>query len=128
MNRTLASLLVTVLLAACGTPAASPAPSGSGIQGVVQSGPSCPVERINSPCPPRPLAATIVVRDAAGREVARTHSAADGHFKVDVAPGTYTVVGLNIGSSMLPRPIPTTVTVTSGTYTTITLEYDSGIR
>src|SRR3979490_1359501 len=123
MKRTLVSVLVTLMLAACGTPAASPAPAGSGIQGVVQAGPTCPVERINSPCPPRPLGATIVVRDPAGREVARTHSAADGRFKVEVAPGTYTVVGLNIGSSMLPRPIPTTVTVTLGSYTTITVEY-----
>jgi hypothetical protein len=60
--------------------------------------------------------------------VARTHSGADGHFKLDVAPGTYTVVGLTTGSSMLPRPIPTTVTVTAGSYATVTVEYDSGIR
>src|ERR1700682_349280 len=128
MNRFIASITLSIVLAACGAQAAPPAPSGTGIQGLVQSGPTCPVERINSPCPPRPLAATIVVRDASGREVARTHSGADGHFKVDVAPGTYTVVGLNIGSSMLPRPIPTTATVTSGSYTAITVEYDSGIR
>ena len=122
-------MIVTLALAACGAPAVSPTPSpGTGIQGVVQAGPTCPVERINSPCPPRPLAATVVVRDAAGHEVARTHSGADGHFKVDVGPGTYTVVGLNIGSSMLPRPIPTTVTVTSGSYATVNVEYDSGIR
>ena len=129
MKRILVSIILTLTMAACG-PAAEPPipPGGTGIQGVVQSGPTCPVERINSPCPPRPLAATVVVRDAAGHEVARTQSGADGHFKVDVAPGTYTVVGLNIGSSMLPRPIPATVTVTSGSYTTVTLEYDSGIR
>jgi hypothetical protein len=126
MKRTLAAIIVTLAIAACGSQPAAPA--GTGIQGVAQSGPTCPVERINSPCPPHPLATTIVVRDAAGREVARTHSAVDGHFQVDVAPGTYTVVGLNIGSSMLPRPIPTTVTVTSGRYTSVTVEYDSGIR
>jgi hypothetical protein len=128
MKRVLVSIMITLALAACGTAAAPPTPAGTGIQGVVQAGPTCPVERINSPCPPHPLAATIVVRDAAGHEVARGHSGADGHFKVDVAPGTYTVVGLNIGSSMLPRPIPMTVTVTSGSYTSISVEYDSGIR
>jgi hypothetical protein len=128
MKRIIVSIMVALAMAACGTPAAPPIPSGTGIQGVVQSGPTCPVERINSPCPPHPLAATIVVRDAAGHEVARTHSGADGHFKVDVAPGTYTVVGLSIGSSMLPRPIPTTATVTSGSYTNVNVEYDSGIR
>jgi hypothetical protein len=129
MKRIFTAMIVTLALAACGAPAVSPTPSpGTGIQGVVQAGPTCPVERINSPCPPRPLAATVVVRDAAGHEVARTHSGADGHFKVDVASGTYTVVGLNIGSSMLPRPIPITVTVTSGSYATVNVEYDSGIR
>jgi hypothetical protein len=128
MKRILAALIVALGLAACGTAPASTPPPGTGIQGVVQSGPACPVEQINSPCPPHPLAATVVVRDANGHEVARTHSGSDGRFKIDVAPGTYTIVGLNIGSSMLPRPIPTTVTVTSGTYATVNVEYDSGIR
>ena len=126
MKRIFTAIAVTLAIAACGSQPAAPA--GTGIQGVVQSGPTCPVERINSPCPPHPLAATVVVRDAAGHEVARTHSGADGHFKLEVAPGTYTVVGLTIGSSMLPRPIPTTATVTAGSYTTVTVEYDSGIR
>jgi hypothetical protein len=116
---------LALTLAACGTPAAQ---AGTGIQGTVQAGPTCPVERVNSPCPPRPLAATVVVRDASGAEVTRFHSGADGRFKVDLAPGTYTLVGLNIGSGFLPRPIPTSVTVTPGSYTTINVEYDSGIR
>jgi hypothetical protein len=128
MKRILTAIIVVLAMAACGAPAVSPTPPGTGIQGVVQAGPTCPVERINSPCPPRPLAATVVVRDAGGHEVARTHSGADGRFKVDVAPGSYTVVGLNIGSSMLPRPIATTATVTSGSYVTVNVEYDSGIR
>ena len=126
MKRIFTAIAVTLAIAACGSQPAAPA--GTGIQGVVQSGPTCPVERINSPCPPHPLAATIVVRDAGGHEVARTHSGADGHFKLDVAPGTYTVVGLTIGSGMLPRPIPTTATVTAGSYTTVNVEYDGGIR
>jgi hypothetical protein len=126
MKGTVTVIIAALAIAACGSQPAAPA--GTGIQGVAQAGPTCPVERINSPCPPHPLAATIVLRDASGREVARTQSSADGHFKVDVAPGTYTVVGLNIGSSMLPRPIPTTATVTSGSYTTVNVDYDSGIR
>jgi hypothetical protein len=125
MKRTIASLTLTMALAACGAQAAQP---GTGIQGIVQVGPTCPVERINSPCPPHPIATTVVVRTAAGGEVTRFRSGTDGHFKVDLAPGTYAVVGLTVGSSMLPRPIPTSVTVTSGTYTTISVEYDSGIR
>jgi hypothetical protein len=125
MKRVIASLTLMIALAACGAQAAQP---GTGIQGIVQVGPTCPVERINSPCPPHPIATTVVVRDAAGNEVTRFNSGADGHFKLDLAPGSYSLVGLNIGSSMLPRPIPTSVTVTSGSYTSINIEYDSGIR
>jgi hypothetical protein len=86
------------------------------------------VERLNSPCPPRPLAATIVVRDGNGMEVTRFHSGADGRFKVNLAAGSYTLLGLTVGSSFLPRPIPTSVTVTQGTYASVTVQYDSGIR
>ena len=125
MKRVLASITLSIALAACGAQAAQP---GTGIQGIVEMGPTCPVERINSPCPPHPIAATVVVRDAAGREVTRFNAAADGHFKVDLAPGSYSIVGLNIGSSGFPRPIPTSLTVPSGTYTSINVEYDSGIR
>ena len=125
MKLPFASLILGLAMAACST---QPAQAGTGIQGMVQAGPTCPVERINSPCPPHPLAATVVVRNGSGAEVARFHSGADGRFKVDLAPGTYTVVGLNLGSSMLPRPIPTSVTVTPGSYTTLNVAYDSGIR
>jgi len=116
---------LSLMLAACGSPAAQP---GTGIQGIVQVGPTCPVERLNSPCPPRPLAATIVVRDGNGTEVTRFHSGADGRFKVNLAAGSYTLLGQTVGSSFLPRPIPTSVTVTQGTYASVTVQYDSGIR
>jgi len=126
MKRIIGLIIVTLSMAACATqPAASP---GTGIQGMVQVGPTCPVERINSPCPPHPLAATVVVRDGAGAEVARFTSGADGRFKVDLRPGTYGLTGLSIGSSPMPRPIPTSVTVTQGAYTVVNIEYDSGIR
>jgi hypothetical protein len=125
MKKFLACIILTFALAACGS---QPAQPGTGIQGMVQVGPTCPVERINSPCPPHPLAATVVVRDGSGAEITRFRSGADGRFKVDLVAGTYRVVGLNIGSSMLPRPIPTSVTVVPGSYTTLNVEYDSGIR
>src|SRR3989442_7042125 len=106
-------------MAACGTPAAQP---GTGIQGTVEVGPTCPVERINSPCPPHPLATMVIVRNSGGAELARVQSGADGRFKVDLAPGTYTLVGVTVGSSFLPRPIPTSVTVSPGTYVSVTVE------
>jgi hypothetical protein len=126
MNRVIFLIIVSLSMAACGTQPA--APPGTGIQGLVQVGPTCPVERINSPCPPHPIAATVVVRDGAGAEVMRFTSGADGRFTVDLRPGTYSLTGLTNGSSPLPRPIPTSVTVTQGTYTAVNVEYDSGIR
>ena len=126
MKGLLLSLALAISLTACGaSPAAMPT---SGIQGTVEVGPSCPVERLNSPCPPRPIAATVVVRNSAGSEVTRFRSDANGQFRVALAPGTYTLVGLAIGSSGMPRPIPSTATVVAGTYTTVNVEYDSGIR
>src|SRR5436309_13319961 len=106
MTSRIMSVALALMVAACGTPAAQ---RGTGIQGTVQAGPTCPVERINSPCPPRPLAATVVVRDGSGAEVTRCHSGVDGRFKVDLAPGRYTLVGLSIGTRFLPRPTPTSV-------------------
>src|SRR5207253_11193409 len=125
MTYRIASIALALLVAACGTPAAQP---GTGIQGTVQAGPTCPVERINSPCPPHPLAATVVVRDGTGAEVTRFHSGSDGRFKVNLRPGTYSLLGLMIGSSFLRRPIPTSVTVSAAAYTSVNVEYDSGIR
>lgn len=126
MRRALGSVLLGLVLAACG--GAGGAPAGSGVQGIAVVGPSCPVERINSPCPPRPIAATIVVRNHQGAEVTRVESGSDGRFRVDLLPGSYTLIGITPGNGMLPRPIPTTVTVSQGTYASVTVEFDSGIR
>lgn len=127
MPRFIASSALALLLAACGatTPTTQ---SGTGLQGIVEAGPTCPVERINSPCPPHPLAATVVVRNSQGAEVTRFHSGSDGRFRVDLAPGTYALIGQPVGSSFLPRPIPATATVTAGSYVTVNVEYDTGIR
>ena len=128
MKRVIVSLGLGLALFVAGCGPSPATPLNSGIQGIVQVGPTCPVERINSPCPPRPMAATVVVRNNQGADITRFQSGADGRFKVGLAPGTYTLVGLPIGSSFLPRPIPTNVTVVAGSYTSVNVEYDSGIR
>jgi len=125
MTRALGLTALLVLLAACGS---APAATGTGIQGTVEAGPTCPVERINSPCPPRPMAATVVIRDSHGTEVVRIDAGSDGHFKVDLPPGRYTLMGEAVAGNPLPRPLPTSAIVSPGRYTTVTVEYDSGIR
>jgi hypothetical protein len=127
MVRFVLASMVVMLLAACGTAAAPPTVS-SGIQGTVTVGPTCPVERINSPCPPRPMAATIVIRDQVGKQVAQVRSGADGRFRVNLPPGTYSLNGLAQGNAGLPRPAAVTATVTDGSYVAVNVQFDSGIR
>jgi hypothetical protein len=93
-------------------------------------GPSCAVVTQAHPCPDAPFAATVSVRDGAGKEVTKFTTGSDGRFRVELAPGTYTLVPIN------PNPIPSipptgreqTVTVTDGKLTPVLVQYDSGIR
>jgi hypothetical protein len=108
-------------------PASTPAPSGdSGVEGTVTIGPTCPVQRIDSPCPDRPYEATVIVLDAARRPVAEVRSAADGHFRVVLAPGAYTLSPQAQGA--FPHAAEQTVTVLEGQITTVQIAFDSGIR
>jgi hypothetical protein len=71
----------------------------AGVTGHLTAGPTCPVETVppNSACAPRPVAgATVIATDAAGHEVARAASTAEGYYVLDVAPGRYTLT---------PRPV-----------------------
>ena len=127
MKQALGALVLAWALAGCGSHAPA-ATIASGVEGLVTIGPTCPVERINSPCPPRPIAATVIVRDSSGADVTRFVSGADGKFKVQLKPGRYTLVGTSNGSSGLPRPIPVNVVVVAATFATVNVEFDSGIR
>ena len=107
-------------------PTATPPASGdTGIAGIATVGPTCPVERADSPCPDRPYEARITVWRGTTL-VAETRSAPDGRFTVRLAPGTYRVVGESEGT--LPRGTETTVTVGAGQMAAATLRFDSGIR
>lgn len=103
-------------------------PGGSGIQGTILAGPTCPVVTANDPnCADRPVGgAVVVVLDESGREVARVAAAADGRYAVTLPAGRYTVE---------PQPVegymgtagPIDVTVGDG-FATVDLSYDTGIR
>ena len=103
-------------------------PGGSGIEGHVMAGPTCPVQKPNDPaCADRPMAGvTIVVLTAAGNEAARTTTDASGYYAVTLPAGPYTiepqpVEGMVRGSPTVP------VTVGEGV-TTVDIPYDTGIR
>ena len=90
MPTALFALVASLLLACCQAPA-----SDQTITGIVTAGPVCPVvtDPPDPDCEDRPVAgAEIVVRNAAGDEVARARSADDGTFAVSVAAGRYELV------------------------------------
>ena len=103
----------------------SPAPP-SGVAGQIFLGPVCPVERLDSPCPDRPYQATLVIRLTNGRDVARVRADTSGRFQFALKPGTYVLHPLS--ERVMPRGIDQTVTVKPNSYTTVRVEYDSGIR
>lgn len=98
----------------------------SGIEGQALIGPTCPVVRIDSPCPDKPYQTTLVVRNQSGAEVKRFDTDVEGRFRVELPPGTYTLVPQSPGK--LPRVGELIMQVTSGQFTPITITYDSGIR
>ncbi len=121
----LVAAALALMAARCGD---NPPPSSSGIEGLVTIGPMCPVERVDTPCPDKTYAATIVVLNADGDEVARTQSGEDGRFRVDVAPGTYTLAPQSPNGGGLPHAPEQTVEVRDRDYTHVDVQFDSGIR
>jgi len=82
---------------------------------------------VGSACPDRPVIATVVVKDASGKQVAKATSGSDGRFKIPLPPGTYVVVGERAaGLHRITGPID--ATVRAGRFTTITVTFDTGIR
>ncbi len=134
----LALVLVLVVAAGCAgastdaspTPSPNAAGQKTGVGGVVTAGPVCPVEK-NPPdpaCAPRPVdGAVLVFRDAAGTEVARITTAADGMFFAELPAGVYVVIP-QPANGLLGTPGPQSVTVTDGAAVRLDIAYDTGIR
>ena len=100
--------------------------SGTGAYGYITAGPTCPVERPDQPCPPRPVSETVSARNPGGVTVASTHSDSAGRFAFDLSPGTYLLVVAT--ASGWPRCPDTPVTVRAGTATRVDVSCDTGIR
>ena len=111
--------------------AGDPLPDATGARGTVTAGPTCPVERDppDPACAERLVAgAVLIFTDAAGTEVARVTSAADGAFRVELAPGAYRVTAEPV-EGLMGTPAPIDVQVEAGQpMTEIQLSYDTGIR
>jgi hypothetical protein len=120
--RRLAVLVVLSICVACASGAGSPA---GGIEGHVTTGPTCPVEREGSPCPPGIWTGTVRATSSDGAAHESTTSS-DGSYLLALAPGTYTVIPVVEGAGP-PTAKPVTVTVGS-TMQRLDLQVDSGIR
>ena len=111
------------------TPATTVAPlppSGTGVYGVVSASPTCPVERIDQPCPPEPLSLQLNADDSGGHAVATTHTDDAGHYRLSLPPGSYILVAQTSG--MFPRCPATPVTVSNGPAVRQDINCDTGIR
>jgi hypothetical protein len=126
-SRAATALIAAALLPGCANGSGGAGAPGSGIQGRVLSGPSCPVEVQGSPCPPTPVEADVHVIDPGGTEVASGRSDAAGRFRILVEPGTY-VVEATSDPGVIGGSKPVQVTVVDGDFTSITVLLDSGIR
>ncbi len=104
----------------------APAPPGSGVRGTVTAGPTCPVERVGDPCPPRPVQTGLKLVAGNGAVVATGQSGADGSFLIAASPGSYTLESTS--TATFPRCPNVPVTVNPGAYTTADMNCDTGIR
>jgi hypothetical protein len=114
----------SALLVACGS-ASSAAKLDSGIAGKVLLGPTCPVQRVGQTCETAYRTTIEVLTARRHRLVKKVRSGSDGRFRVQLAPGRYTLTGAHSG---LPRATPVTVTVRAHRYAHVTIRFDTGIR
>lgn len=127
MRRVSALVLFALLLAACGTDQTSRTGLGT-IRGRVLLAPTCPVEQVSSPCPPRPLSDVVVrVEDANGKLLAATTSDDGGRFEIEVRSGSFLLTAA-IEEDPARSVIPTRVRVVAGTVSHANVLVDSGIR
>lgn len=116
-------------------PVSSAPPTGaqsqgaSGVEGRAMVDGGCPVERENSPCPTKPLAARLTAVSAAtGVPVGSTTSDADGRFRMALAPGSYRLDAVNLTGAAYPRGSSVDIVVNRGSYASVTVMFDSGIQ
>jgi len=98
----------------------------SGVQGEVRIGPISPVEQPGVDNSAPYVATLLVKKTGSDKTVAKTTSAADGTFRIALPPGTYVLEPVN--GDPLPVAAPQQFIVEAGKFTTVRVDYDSGIR
>lgn len=96
------------------------------VTGSVASAPSCPVERVGHPCPPRLVVGGSVLALRAWHLLASTDTGAGGRFRLKLDVGRYVIRATNTGG--LATTAQRTVDVAPGATIRVRLVVDSGIR
>lgn len=96
------------------------------VTGVVERGPTCPVETEDSPCPPAPAAGVTVEIRQDGEVATSTTTDADGRFDLAAPAGVVEVVARS--SEGLPSEDLETVTLDPGDDVEVEFMLDTGIR
>jgi len=106
-------------------------PDATGVRGTVSAGPTCPVvtDPPDPDCADRLVGgAVLVFTDAAGAEVDRTTSLADGSFSIELGPGSYRLVPQEV-DGLMGTAGPIDVEVEAGQpMAEVAVSYDTGIR
>jgi hypothetical protein len=126
----LAVLPLVVALVACaesGGSGGTPSELGT-IHGIVLAGPTCPVERVGSPCPDRPMAGVEIAALLDGRVAGTAVSDSDGAFALHLPPGTYALKSVVEPEGPGLYSQPTSVVVKQGETVAATVLLDTGIR
>ncbi len=99
------------------------------LRGHIVAGPTCPVQRVDSPCPPRPVVGrAIYVKDQQTGNLLQTlTSDVNGYFGVDLKPGTYIVEVAKVGIES-DRSGPHKITLVAGQTVVLEIEIDTGMR
>ncbi len=113
-------LLVVFLLSAC----TASIPSNTGVEGQVWIGPQCPVVREGEACPDAPYQATLTITKPNGKRVAQIESDENGYFHLPLPAGEYILHPENQNITYAPEQV---FRVQKGSFTFLTINYDSGI-
>jgi hypothetical protein len=117
-------LLLAFLLSVCSL--VTPTPTDSGIAGQVFIGPNCPVVREGEECPDQPYQAVLTVNSPKGERIVQIQADEEGRFSIPLQPGEYILHPES--PNRLPFASEQTVVVEEGSFTQVTVNYDSGIR
>lgn len=129
MNRRWLLMLAVLVLIACTQPSRG---QTYVVAGRAEAGPTCPVEPASpapGQCAPRSVAgAVLVIADAAGRQLVRLTTAADGAFSTQLPAGSYVLTPQPVEGLMSTAPALPFVVSAEAHPVDVRVEYDTGIR